>query len=1399
MADNEIFNRLKRLFSTTTIVRNVGGKKLKVVDHDQIQSFINRRGVDRYNRVYQSSTGGYGSSYGRSEGAAAFQGARLQLFRDYDLMDCIAGTTKIPLPDGSSPTIRELVDTHGDTPFYVFSYDKESDSVKLGLATKVWSKGIRSTVKITFDNGNTLTVTPDHPIMMRDGEYKPAKDILQNDRVMPFYQKDFYKNGYRSIYNFSRGWQSEHRLIAEQFNRDLLPDEVVHHIDFDKTNNLPNNLMIMKDVEHRAYHARINNDYLWSPENRDSHIEKIRNGIASGKKHCWNGARKGKNNPFFGKLHTEEHKQKMSEIIAKWKAEHDTTGTKNPNYRHSITNDVVEKTAIEILMGTGNVTIKSVAATIGCDTSIIRNRTGNWRNFKKNILSRVNHKIVSVEISGKEEVFDMTVEKYHNFATENCFVHNCDPIIASVLDIYSDECVGADTLIPLMDGTARTIKELYDTNSSEFWVYSLDENGMFVPAMCNRVAYNGTKKMYKIILDDGTQIIASENHLWVTPDQKLTYTTELTNGTSLKVIPRKISSGKPSAKKSMSGYEMLYQNNVWEYTHRLVANNIAELIKQRDSLDKNDRIIHHSAFNKLNNSPDKLQWVDSEEHFKMHAIFNKELWADSTKTHVYKDKIHAAHKAYWTPELKKAVSDRQRSFMREHVRQLTQDERNVIYGNLGSDNGMYGAGDKLKGSKNGRYRHDVVRSVDMKSYLTAVLCGNTKKQLQEQFNVTQSQINEFNNILCKQYGVSNIKTLRNVIQTNASDITITDVRHHIDAVKSRGKNPTRNLKPFLETNNITNVELTRILNKNGYGSYTELATSNNHRVVSVEFIGEQDAYDLVNVGNSHIYAIQSNDGSMIFCHNSTVKDEFGKILSIKTDNHQVQEILHNLFYDIINIEFNLWPWVRNLSKYGDFFLYLDIDPEYGIINVIPLSVYETIRIEGEDPNNPFSVKFKIENDFLHLGKKEFENYEIAHFRLLSDTNFLPYGKSMIEGGRRVWKQLQLMEDAMLVHRITRAGDKRKFKVDIGNIPPHEVEAFMNRMVDKMKKAPLVDPKTGDYNLRFNIMNITEDIYLPVRGKDSGTDIETLPGLQWDSIEDIEYLRRKLLAAFKVPKSFIGYEEDLSGKATLAAQDVRFAKTIERIQRIVVSELTQIATRHLFVQGFVDAELVNFELALTNPSTLYEQEKINLWKERFALATQMSTSQPLLLSQDWIYKNVLELTEQEVEEQHKQIEEDMTRAAKQQAAMAPPPMPGEAPVDGGVPAEGGVPVDGAPVQSTGTAPETDIDAENEEQIDDVDKILQDLESLGGTFDGEDADELEEDVFKKKMGRPPEGYKRNTDKHPLGRDSLGHKEYKSVYKESHMLKELDMFVKRFKQNKETVYKNMIMDQVDPELEN
>jgi hypothetical protein len=555
------------------------------------------------------------------------------------------------------------------------------------------------------------------------------------------------------------------------------------------------------------------------------------------------------------------------------------------------------------------------------------------------------------------------------------------------------------------------------------------------------------------------------------------------------------------------------------------------------------------------------------------------------------------------------------------------------------------------------------------------------------------------------------------------------------------------------------------INRRGVDRYNRVYTSQSGGYGSAHGRSEQaTAFHGARLQLFRDYDMMDNDAIIasvldIYADESTIKDEYGQILGIKSGNNNVKEILHNLFYDILNIDFNLWPWVRNMCKYGDFFLYLDIHEDYGIVNVVPLSVYETMRVEGEDITNPFSVKFKLQNDFLQLGKVELDNYEVAHFRLLADTNFLPYGKAMIENGRRVWKQLQLMEDAMLIHRIMRAPDKRKFLVDVGNIPPNEIDQFMNRLVEKMKKTPLVDPKTGDYNLRYNMMNITEDFYLPVRGKDSGTDIQTMQGLSFNAIEDIEYLRKKLMAAFKVPKSFIGYEEDLSGKATLASEDVRFARTIERIQRIMVSELTKIAIIHLYVQGFRDEDLIDFEITISSPSIIYEQEKISLWNEKLALATTVASSK--LLSEDWAYKHVFEMSEEEIQTERMNIESDIRRQSELkriEMQISQPPIDAqgsgvavEPQMDGDEESEDSA-EETEPEQTEETPEQEQPEDELKETADVVDEdfmnALKELEMLTSELPDEELEEA-------KMGRPRKVSNYSSDKHVHGRDPIGKK--------------------------------------------
>jgi len=465
------------------------------------------------------------------------------------------------------------------------------------------------------------------------------------------------------------------------------------------------------------------------------------------------------------------------------------------------------------------------------------------------------------------------------------------------------------------------------------------------------------------------------------------------------------------------------------------------------------------------------------------------------------------------------------------------------------------------------------------------------------------------------------KRLQNLFSTNV-------------IVRAYGKDKLR----VVDTNrlqSVGNLAQTKVADR-----YTRMHGANKHQV------GGMGGYDSNYYQQQHRMQLYADYEMMdrdpiisaaldIYSDESTLADQFGDILTIKSNNSQIQKILYNLFYDVLNIEFNLWTWIRNITKYGDMFLKLDIAEELGIVNVRPLSSYEVERWEEfNEATGQYTIKFKNVAD----AREEYQVYELAHFRMLSDSNFLPYGKSMLEGARKEFQKLMMMEDAMLIHRIMRAPEKRIFKIDIGNIPPNEVDSFMETIINKMKKVPHVDPATGNYNLRFNLNNMLEDYYLPVRGGQSSTSIDTLPGMTFTGLDDIEYVKDKMMAALKIPKPFLGYAEAVEGKTTLASMDIRFARTIERIQKIMVSELTKIAIVHLYTQGFEGEDLIGFDLELTAPSIIYDQQKVALMTEKMTLATAMKDSK--LVSDKYIYEFIFNMSEDQWMNERSNVVEDL---------------------------------------------------------------------------------------------------------------------------------------------------------------
>ena len=373
----------------------------------------------------------------------------------------------------------------------------------------------------------------------------------------------------------------------------------------------------------------------------------------------------------------------------------------------------------------------------------------------------------------------------------------------------------------------------------------------------------------------------------------------------------------------------------------------------------------------------------------------------------------------------------------------------------------------------------------------------------------------------------------------------------------------------------------------------------------------------------------------IYAEESTTTSQNGYVLQIYSESKRIKSVLADLFNNALDINTNLVMWTRNTCKYGDNFVYLKLDPEKGVVGCLQLPNIEIERVErsmkgkstlDSGDSEQKALKFHWKNRDL-----EFNTWEIAHFRLLGDDRKLPYGTSMLEKARRIWKQLLLSEDAMLIYRTSRAPERRVFKVFVGNMDDKDVEQYVQRVANKFKRDQVVDHKTGNVDLRFNQMAVDLDYFIPVRDPAQTMPIETLPGgTNLSEIADIEYIQKKLLTALRVPKAFLGFEEVTGEGKNLSLQDIRFARTINRIQKNMLAELNKIAIIHLFLLGFED-ELSNFVLTLNNPSSQADLLKVEVWKEKITLYKDAVGAIDGIapVSQSWAKKNILGFSDEEI--------------------------------------------------------------------------------------------------------------------------------------------------------------------------
>jgi len=360
----------------------------------------------------------------------------------------------------------------------------------------------------------------------------------------------------------------------------------------------------------------------------------------------------------------------------------------------------------------------------------------------------------------------------------------------------------------------------------------------------------------------------------------------------------------------------------------------------------------------------------------------------------------------------------------------------------------------------------------------------------------------------------------------------------------------------------------------------------------------------------------------IYADEMTTYSALTPMMSVNCDNQEIKAILESLYTNVLNVEHNMFSWCRTMCKYGDYFLYLDIDDSLGVTSVIGLPTREVERLEGEDKGNPNYVQYQWNSAGI-----TFENWQVGHFRILGQDKYNPYGTSVLEPARRIWRQLTLLEDAMMAYRIVRSPERRAFYIDVGNIPPQDVEQYMQKVMTTMKRNQVVDSQTGRVDLRYNPLSVEEDYFIPVRGNTS-TKIEPIAGGKYTGdIEDVKYLRDKLFSALKVPTAYISSDKDgaMEDKTTLAQKDVRFARTIQRLQRSVLSEIEKIGIIHLYTLGYRDEDLVSFNCTLNNPSKIAEMQELEYWKTKFDIVGSATEG---FFSKQWLAKRLFGMSDED---------------------------------------------------------------------------------------------------------------------------------------------------------------------------
>lgn len=868
------------------------------------------------------------------------------------------------------------------------------------------------------------------------------------------------------------------------------------------------------------------------------------------------------------------------------------------------------------------------------------------------------------------------------YATITANAYNLSERLMRYQDFQEMEySLAIDTQIATPDGYV-TIGELAEKCKADpnytFIVYSYDHNKkQIVPALGKQARQTCVDHAWKITFDSGKSIIASPEHRLMLRDGTYRKTEDIQVGDAMMPFYRKDLF--EAAEEGTRGYSWIYTMNDkfrgWTKEHQLIA----EWIAGRPLTE--DECVHHINFVKSDNRPENLKIMTNSDHNSYHAAINNGVkWAP--ENHEWIEQFKKNH-AKWMRDnaptrrhdvtFARILETAERvGFSLPAISSALDVTWNLIFERLVS-NGFANFEQFVNAYANGQTTAMLVnnrpglltRDLSLELIKSIITSEDTKRSLCIKLGCT---VNVFDKFLNKRARTT-WSELRSTFGYSDKTVVVEQIKSARAGGRPRGSNkgtltfqqicdayePGLTLPRLKEKLGVNKNTIISRLAQNGYQKYSEFSSQyENHKVVSVEYVGEIPLYDLTVDGYKNFATdsvISHNTPEIaaaldIYADETVAADEKGRCLHIYSDNEKVKEILEDLFYNTLNTEFNLRSWARNLVKYGDFFLYNDVSQHYGVVSAFPIPVNEIEREENYDRDDPFAVRYR----WVTLGNRVLENWEVTHFRLLGNDMFLPYGSSVIEPARRIWRQLILIEDAMLVYRVVRAPERRVFYIDVANIPAADIPVYMEEQRKNLRSNQVVDRSSGRVDLRYNPLSVDEDYFIPVRGTDSGTKIDTLAGGQnTAAVEDVAYIQKKLFAALKIPRAYLGYDEMLGSKATLAQEDIRFSRTISVIQKVMIAELNKLAIIHLYAHGFDQDDLQNFTLRLSNPSTIAQQQKLELWRTKFEIGGSAPEG---YVNKDFVRKEIWGLNDEECKQIDKARLKDKIVDGTIESASAP---------------------------------------------------------------------------------------------------------------------------------------------------